>query len=223
MTDVLIIVPEITKGMKSIGSKALLVIKDPITIIDYQINQIKKCLSTDVNITIATGFESDKIKKNIGEKHNVKFIYNSKYKTTNQTECISLYLKENASENLLIISNGIIFKNIEFNIENQTDSKIFVIDKPKYNFTIGCSDSTYTDYLFYDLPVVWSECFYLNKDGIDKIKLLSSKENLSQLYLFELINKLIDNQISFKKEYISKKNIMKIMNNKDISKAKQFI
>lgn len=223
MIDVLIIVPEITKGMKSIGSKALLVIKDPITIIDYQINQIKKCLSSDANITIATGFEAEKIKRSISEKHNVKFIYNPKYKTTNQAECLSLYLKNNFSENLFVISNGIIFKNTKFDIGKQSGSKIFVIDKPKYNFTIGCSDSENTEYLFYDLPVIWSECFFLDKIGIDMLKVISNKENIEQLYLFELINKLIDNQIIFKKEYVSKKNIMKIINNKDISKAKQFI
>jgi hypothetical protein len=222
MTDVLIIVPEITKGMKSIGSKALLVIKDPITIIDYQINQIKKALP-DSRITIATGFEADKIVKIIGEKHNVKFIYNNRYKTTNQTECITLQLQENKCKNLLIISNGIIFKEIDFSIHQETMSKIFVIDKPKYNFTIGCSNSHYAEYLFYDLPIVWSECFFLNEEALDMIKAILAKENIEQLYLFELVNKLIDNKIIFEKEYISKKNIMKILNNKDISKAKQFI
>jgi len=102
-------------------------------------------------------------------------------------------------------------------------SKIFVIDKPKYNFTIGCSNSQYAEYLFYDLPIVWSECFFLNKEALDMIKIISAKENIEQLYLFELVNKLIDNKIISEKEYISKKNIMKILNNKDISKAKQFI
>jgi hypothetical protein len=199
-----------------------LVIKDPITIIDYQINQIKKALP-DSRITIATGFEADKIVKIIGEKHNVKFIYNNRYKTTNQTECITLQLQENKCKNLLIISNGIIFKEIDFGIHQEAMSKIFVIDKPKYNFTIGCSNSQYAEYLFYDLPIVWSECFFLNEEALDMIKAILSKENIEQLYLFELVNKLIDNKIIFEKEYISKKNIMKILNNKDISKAKQFI
>jgi len=222
MIDVLIIVPEITKGMKSIGSKALLTIKNPITILDYQISEIQKSLPLS-RITIATGFESEKIKKTIDSRHSVNFIYNSQYKITNQSECLALHLENKAVNKLLIISNGIIFKNIDFQITDSTQSKIFVIDKPKNNFNIGCSDSEYTEYLFYDLPMPWSECFFLNSEAISIIKHLIKKENISQLYLFELINKLIDNNIKFKKDYIPKKNIMKILNNKDISKAKQFI
>jgi hypothetical protein len=43
------------------------------------------------------------------------------------------------------------------------------------------------------------------------------------MYLFELINEMINKNITFKKQYIDKKLIMKICNFKDMAKAKNFI
>jgi len=45
----------------------------------------------------------------------------------------------------------------------------------------------------------------------------------NQMYLFELINEMINKNITFKKQYIDKKLIMKICNFKDMAKAKNFI
>jgi len=222
MIDVLIIAPEITKGMKSIGSKALLSLKGSLTILEYQIQQIKNSIPSS-KITIATGFDADKIKKDIPLKYKLNFLHNDRYKTTNQTECINLYLEKENCQNLLIIPNGIIFKNIDFNLVNDSMSRIFMIDKPKNNFTIGSSDSIYAEYLFYDLPIVWSECVFFDYEAILEIKKILKLEKIEQLYVFELINKLIDKKVIFEKHFFSKKNIMKINNNKDIIKAKQFI
>jgi hypothetical protein len=49
MIDALILVPEITKGMKSIGSKSLLEIKKKLSVLDYQIQSIR---NIDKNIKI---------------------------------------------------------------------------------------------------------------------------------------------------------------------------
>jgi CTP:phosphocholine cytidylyltransferase-like protein len=223
MLDVVIIVPEITKGMKSIGSKALLKIKDSLSILEYQIQQLKKTYKKS-HIHVIAGFEVEKIKKTL-VKYNVNIIYNDAYLSTNQSKCLELFLKQHNSHSLLIVSNGILFKNDPFDITTDDSSKVFLIDKPKINFNIGCCEDSGGDlnYLFYDLPVAWSECVYLNSQAIEKLKYISKEQNISQMYLFETINHLVSNNILFTKQYISKKDIMKINTTKDLGRAKLFI
>lgn len=223
MLDTLIIVPEITKGMKSIGSKALLKIKDSLSILEYQIQQLKKTHKKN-NIHIITGFESEKIKKTL-IKYKVNIIYNEEYLFTNQSKSLELFINNYNSDNLLIISSGILFRNNPFDLTSLESSKIFLIDKPKNNFNIGCcnNESSSVNYLFYDLPVAWSECTLLNRDAIIAVKHLYQTQNISQMYLFEIINNLISNNIPFIKNYIPKKDIMKINTQKDLNKAKLFV
>ena len=75
MLNALIIVPEITKGMKSIGSKSLLEIKKKISVLEYQINQLL-AIDPNIKITISIGFESEKIIHIIDKysKSNINYI-----------------------------------------------------------------------------------------------------------------------------------------------------
>jgi len=68
----------------------------------------------------------------------------------------------------------------------------------------------------------WSEIFYLNNEAIN-ILLNIDKKIFKHMYLFEIINLLLKNNIKFKKTYINKNNIMKIQNLKDLKTAKIFI
>ena len=51
----LIIASEVTKGMKSIGSKSLLKIKNSVLVIEHQIIELQK-QHKHIDITVATGF-----------------------------------------------------------------------------------------------------------------------------------------------------------------------
>ena len=62
ITQALIIASEVTKGMKSIGSKSLLRLKNSTLLIEYQIKELQK-QHPGINIAISTGFESDKMVK----------------------------------------------------------------------------------------------------------------------------------------------------------------
>jgi CTP:phosphocholine cytidylyltransferase-like protein len=223
MLDAIIVIPEITKGMKSIGSKALLKIHDSLSILEYQIQQLKK-YHKKINIHVIAGFEIDKIKKLLN-KYKVNILHNDKYISTNQAKCLEIFCHNYTCENLLIISNGVLFKNNPFGSYLNGESKVFLIDKPKSNFSIGClsDQADNIDYLFYDLPISWSECLYMNKDTISMFQTIVNKNNISQMYLFEAINTMILHNISFNKIYISKKDIMKVNTTKDLNKARLFI
>lgn len=220
MLDVLIIIPEITKGMKSIGPKAMLKIKNTTTILHHQINQLNQ--HNKCNIFLSIGFEAEKIKKGLGSYANVNFMYNPYYKSTNQSKSISLFLEQYDSKKLLVISNGILFKNNPFNTSKS--SCIYVLDKPKANFDIGCNYSHNLHYLFYDLPTPWSECVLFDGTAIAQLKKLISTFNTDKLYLFELINLMIDKQkTKFETAMVKKNNFMKVNNIKDLPRARVFI
>ena len=53
--NAIIIIPEITKGMKSIGSKSLLKIKN-VSVLEYQIKQIK-AINRNIHIVINIRYE----------------------------------------------------------------------------------------------------------------------------------------------------------------------
>jgi bifunctional N-acetylglucosamine-1-phosphate-uridyltransferase/glucosamine-1-phosphate-acetyltransferase GlmU-like protein len=221
--DVLIIAPEITKGMKSIGSKALLKIKQSISVIEYQINEIKKYNSHN-KITIVSGFEHDKISKLYSNTRNINIVYNPEYTNTNHGESLSVFLDQmNPGKNLLVITNGVLFKNNPFKSKiNNNLSQIYCINKPKTNFDIGYIGDTSIEYLFFDLPNKWTECVMFNQEALSLIRNID-KQKISQMYLFEIINLLIEKKIIFNIQTSDKKYFMKINNAKDISKAKVFI
>lgn len=225
MIDAVILVPEITKGMKSIGSKSLLEIKKKLSVLDYQIQSIRN-IDKNINISICTGFDSEKIISTIGGNYgNIDYIYNEQYKTTNQAHSIKIYLEKHIDcEQLLIVSNGVLLKDkcITKNMLNK-ECKVFILNKTRENFNLGCSEEQHFEYLFYDLPELWSECIYLNKEALTVLRDLFTSNYTAQMYLFELINEMINKNILFKKQYIDKKLIMKICNFKDMAKAKNFI
>lgn len=224
MTNTIILVPEITKGMKSIGSKVLLEIKKKLSVLEYQIKSIFD-IDNKIRITVCTGFESDKIIEIIKKYKNVDYIFNPYYAITNQAYDIKLFIdKYPNSTNILIINGGVLFSNNCIKKEMLTSkSKIFILNKNKENFSLGCSKGLDLNYIFYDLPEQWAECTYLNSESIMLLKQIIQKGAIDQMYLFELLNELLNKNNTINKEYINKKLIMKINNIKDIEKAKVFI
>lgn len=229
MINAVILTPEITKGMKSIGSKSLLKIRNK-TLLEHQIDYLFS-LSRKIVINIVTGFDHEKINKHVKEKYEkrldqINFVHNDKYENTNYGYSIKLLLNSVNMEELLIISSGILIKKLAIGLESFTgNSKIYLLDKTKNNFNIGCDSSSdnHINYLFYDLPSPWAECVYLNKSCVKNLTQMVNEKQSDQMYLFELINSLISQDIIFEKTYIKKNQILNISGIKDLVKAKQFV
>lgn len=227
MTDIVIIIPEITKGMKSFGPKALIAVKGK-TLIEHQISILRSIYKNN-HIYLLTGFESDRIKKTITTSKiispkNISIIENKNYDTAGQMTSIVSYIQQKQNNNgAIFINNGIITK---FNFAksfNKANNSIFLIKGKKNNFNIGCADQKPIEYLFYDLPILWSECIYLNSETMSTIKEILLPHELKTLFFFELINKLLERSITFDPIMIPKTQIAKINHIKDVNKAKIFI
>ena len=214
--------PEITKGMKSIGPKALLPINTKQTVLDKQIQSIKS-INRRNKIYLATGFHHNKISKIIHKYKNVNIINEKEYDKYNQCKHILNFIKyTDVSEDVFVINNGILFKKECFvPLKKHNKSTIYFLDKPKDNFNIG-SESENSKYLFYDLSRKWSECVFLTKECLQNIQKANQQSDISNYFLFEAINMIYENT-EIVENTISYRKIMKINNHTDLSKAKRFI
>lgn len=221
--DYLIIMPEITKGMKSIGSKALLPINTKNTILDYQIKSIK-LINRQNKIYLSTGFQNNKVKKVADRYKNITSIYEPDYENCNEAKHIINYIKYNIDNltDLFIVKNGILFKNKCFgNSRKKKYSKIFLLDKDKDNFNIGCH-SMESKYLFYELHHKWCECIFLIKSDLYKILEMNEQKPINNYFLFEIINFLQESS-EIENHIVSYRNIMKVNTTNDLKKAKRFV
>jgi hypothetical protein len=227
MIDIVFVIPEITKGMKSFGPKSLIHIKN-ISVIEHQLMQIRSHFRNN-HIYLLTGFESDKIKKVVSssryvtKKKHIHILENKSYESHNQTSSIHQYAQQYQSNHgAMFINNGILTKYNFSKIINKNKNHLFFVGGQKANFNIGSSQLDSIEYLFYDLPNLWSECVYLTNQSIHYIKELNI-DNIKSIFFFELINQLIDKQFEFDSATIPKTQILKIINIKDTSKVKNFI
>lgn len=222
--NIILLIPEITKGMKSIGSKSLLQINQKETILDYQIKYIKKFYKKS-HIYLLTGFDSEKIEKKTSKYSNITIVYNNNYEHSNQAESLIQYITGYNPDNCLIINNGVLLK--EKLLIKNNNSTIFTSCKNHTDFNIGISHNNENKnritYLFYGLPNQWIECVFLDREAINTIHHISKKRKLSNLFLFELLNLVLDNGLPlYNYPITNNKNILKINNHNDIKKTKGF-
>lgn len=223
MIDAIINISEITKGMKSVGAKALLKINN-MSIIEHQIYQLKS-IHRNIKINVITGFEHEKVKKTLSKYRNINIIYNPDYQNSNESMGLKLLFENKCNiERLFWLSSGVLIKpkSITSSVV-RNESKIFLLDKQKNNFSLGCSNNTNIEYIFYDLPFTWSECLFLNAEATAKLRGLLKSNSIKQMFFFELVNKLIAHNIDLKSEKISKSKVIKISTIKDLPKIKRFI
>lgn len=219
--NAIILVQEITKGMKSVGSKALLELYKNTSILEYQIQYLKR-FYYPINIYICTGFEHEKIVKTTQKYKNVYYSFNKDYETDNQVGSLIKCLKEYKHiNNTLVLSNGLIpIDKIKI---NKRQSSIQVTDKAsKIPFQIGSTNNHDLSYLFYGLPYKWTEFIYFNKESVNQTIQLAEKTKYCKLFLFELINVLLDYGVQIKIEHAQKNIPIKINNIKDLGIAKKY-
>lgn len=222
--NALIIASEITKGMKSIGSRSMLNIVDNMKVIDQQIQSLKS-IHKYIHITIASGYEYEKVNQYIKKYKNVDIINNLDYKTSNESQNLKLYFDTTGknTENLLIINGGVLIKKNSICIDDiKNTSSIFLLNSFKNNFNLGCNKTENVEYIFYDLEQPWTECVFLKLEEIHTIKKIINSNNNKQKYIFEILNSLFSTH-KINSMYLNKKDIMKICSISDLSKAKQFI
>lgn len=223
LNNAVILVSDITKGMKSIGSKALLNISNNISILEYQIQYLKK-FYYPINIYLSTGFDHERILKTTHKYKNIYYSYSSDYDKENQVGSLIRCLNEySIKKNTIVFTNG--FIPIEKIMINSNECSIEVTQKiTKLPFDIGANIQDRPTHLFYGLPNKWTEYLHLNIESIQYITntLNSNPKQYSKMFLFELINLLIDNNIPIHSKNIYKNLPIKVNTIKDLHIAQKY-
>lgn len=216
MIDIVILSSGITKGMKSYGPKSIVPIgKSKTPLIIEQINILKKNKNID-NIYIIIGFESKKI-ISLVKKYNsdkIHLILNDNYENTNSGGAL-LKVLDKLNKTSIIFEEGIISYGI---LKHNCSSYIPILKKYNKGYGIGSILDGSVKYLCYDLENSWAEFACFGKNDIEYIKTImnneSNKQRINSMFLFEVINLLIDNYVIFNVQYVNQKTIKKIISHK---------
>lgn len=227
MINVSLIMTEITKGMKSVGPKYIYKYKNK-ALIEYQLHFLKK-YKTKMNLNLLVGFGSDRVEKQLQKQKNIKinYLYNPNY--TNEESGGNFEIAINnfnpqKESGLLLINNGII-ANINWeryiNKISKKSNILFYTDELCHNFNLGFTDTG--DYLFYDLPNTWLEVLYISKASAMSLQKKPISSIHKNMFLFEIINEMKNNDYAFESCKIPGKKIFKFNSPKDQKMLSKFL
>jgi choline kinase len=221
--EITVIIPAAGRGrrMKSYGPKSLISIGKQ-TILERQIS-IVESLFPNSKFVIVTGFEADKVISNCPRKF-VK-IENELYEDTNVSRSVAMALNAVSTERVLIFMGDLVFNTeaistldfektcVSANIDDSRTSEVGCIVSP---------DKTVSN-MMYDLDLKWNQIIYLQSKELDIFKALCTKRRNRKLFLFEIINKVIDKGGKIKCITDERVKVIDVDNSKDLLRVKDII
>lgn len=194
--NIIIVADKFQKRMKSKGCVGLIKDNKNKTILEKQYATIKNAFGS-VNIAYVYGFDCKRFESFFTKnKHNlseINPIYNSHYETYN-TICSIDEAKEFLQDECVILFGDTSLSKQTFKRFDPTiGSQLFLSDNS--HSTLGCIlDGNNVQNISYQLDNTLSEIYYLCKEDASALKQIIETKKFHQYFLFELINKLIDNK-----------------------------
>lgn len=188
-----VIIPAAGLGfrMKSYGPKSLLKLTPDIDIITHQLKIIQQTFFNP-EIILVTGFLSNRVMNKT--PYNIIKIVNSEYEKNNVVKSISLGLRAATSKNVLIIYGDLVFNPRALRIP--LNKSLILLDRGSMTSDeVGCSvDSNgYINVISYDLSPKWAQIVYLTGVELEMAKNFVHNGLFSNLFGFEILNKIINN------------------------------
>lgn len=170
------------------GPKPLLKLPSGETLISYQIDTIKKEFP-DSEILLTTGFESDRVIRNV---RGVRIIENHDYKNSH-TEDIRLAVNASSGDETVYIDGGLIFNPSALGIINGHSSVL--VDKQE---SIGVDDIGVTsieevvNIMSFGIEYPkWGKIAFFTKNDTSLLKSLLNEKHANKKMMFEHINAMV--------------------------------
>lgn len=214
-TTYIILACNIDKGMKSFGSKGLMVFNSK-KLIDHQISWIKKKKAKNSEIIIVSNFDYYKLNKAFGGT--AKVIDNQFYNPV-YSGC-----SESTNADVCFIDYGCLFDpSLIEKVDNCTNSTIITTDKST-DLTVGCiTNKDRIEHMFLDLPQdKFCNIFFLSGNDTEKIKNDPFYQRHNLLY-FEIINRLVETGSPVSKLKIDSKDFVYFNNMRQKNAISRFI
>jgi len=217
---IIILAANICYGMRSYGPKSLLNVNDKETLLEYQINLLK-VVFPNADIILVVGFYADKIIKRcpVG----VRIIENQLFETSSEVEQVRLALNCNLTNQVLIIKDDIVF-NQETLFEISRDKSCLIYDSKcqidDSNIGITIVDNKATIFS-YDVQTKWCHMVYLMGKEFKMVKMLCNNRERSRMYLFEVLNMLLEKSGPLKAIEPKDMEIIKIDTSRNLTQLKE--
>ena len=218
-----VIIPAAGTGrrMKTYGPKPMINIGKK-TILQRQIDIIKEYFKS-VRFIIVTGFESDKLIQS-SPKDFIK-LENELYKETNVARSVSIALNAVESDRVLVLMGDLVFSKEAIGMLDYSSSCTSASIDNHREAEVGCiiSKNGVLLNMMYDLELKWNQIVYLQGKELKLFKEACTKRRNKKLFLFEIINKVIDKGGKIKCIINDKIKVIDVDNSKDLLKIKEII
>jgi CTP:phosphocholine cytidylyltransferase-like protein len=204
--NIIILGDKFQKRMKSKGCVALIE-NNKKPVVHNQYHTLKH-IFPQANIIYIYGFEAKKfqnyIDKNYKEYPDLKIIYNSHYDNYNSSYSLSLASDFLDSNCLIMFGDIVLNKNLfaKFNIDN--NSQVFLSHNKTYKLGCTIADSGLCN-IDYDLNNYLYNIYYVQNIDGKNLKNIVKNSNYYNCFVFELMNKLIEENIIIKPLFIDSK------------------
>lgn len=228
--SVLILTTLSDHGIKSLGNKSLIKIKQK-PIVVYQIECIKKALrSTEYEIVIVCSFDCTKIEKTIKQymkNTNVRIVYEQS-ENINFGGALMTGIFNASYENILYFNYGLVFRNNVLTPALKERENNFAIIAKNHlqneNVDVGCfiEDNTVSNLFFNLAEHKYLDCAFFHKETIRYLRKHTTPEQYRNKFTFEIINKLLE-KFTFDAKLINSRDALMIDSQKTLNKSKRFI
>jgi bifunctional N-acetylglucosamine-1-phosphate-uridyltransferase/glucosamine-1-phosphate-acetyltransferase GlmU-like protein len=217
---IIILAANIGYGMKSYGPKSLLCINNKETLLEYQINIIKTVFP-NADIILVVGFCADKIIRKCPK--GVRIVENQLFETSSEVEQIRLALNCTLTERILIIKDDIVFNNETFFEITKDKSCIIYESKSQIDSSnVGVTIANNCAQIFsYDIPTKWCHIAYLTNKEFKMLKNLCNNRERSRMYLFEVLNIILNKVGQIKAMEPKNMEIVKIDTSRNLAQLKE--
>lgn len=192
----IIIADKYVKGMKSKGCYGLIPVNKKHNLFELQHKTIKKIFPRS-KIIYVYGFESKKIKNNLLNKYqDVIGIENTEYESSGFVQslrCASNYLDENC----LIFFGDLIIKTDMFKEFDRSRCHIYLNKNHPTNLGCILDKKHNVQNISYGLDNYLSNIYYISKRDVENFSYYINNNKYRNYFLFEIINKMIDQGVTF--------------------------
>lgn len=207
------------KKIKSLGNKYLIKLDQYRCLIDYQI-ELLNLLFNNPEIIIVGGFDGKRLKKYIDSNLNyIKYIQHNIDQLTNIGTSLKYAVEAVTNNNCIIINSSFLLnKNVsQIILKNLVSS--FVLVHKNIDGAVGYIGDDEIMNCYYGLPNSILDCLYITSKDFNMFSKIC-QSGIDRYYLFEVVNKCIELNISFKPIPVLPKMITAIDSVESIQKLK---
>lgn len=211
----IILADKYKRGMKSKGAVGLFRLNQRYNMFEHQYNIIRKNFKK-YKIIYIYGFDNKKVESyfhsNKKKFNNVHLVCNGSY-----AKYGCLYSLSQASDymnnDFFILNGDSVFKSEVFkDFKPSGCSQIYVNPKEKYKLGCVIDENSLISNIAFDINNYLMDIFYIHKKDSAALKEYCQMEKYRNYFIFEILNKMIDNGNNFKANICTKKNMSSKIN-----------